>query len=237
MNEKGRTTWRTLRELPAGERPRERLGELGPAALSDAELLAILLRTGMPGCTALDLARELLCDYGGLDGLLRAGFGELARRRGLGPAKAAQIKAALELGRRLLLLPPGRRLALHGPEEVAALLRLEMAYLDQEQIRVLLLDARHQVIRQVLVYQGNVNSAPVRVGEIFREAVRENCAAVLVIHNHPSGDPSPSPEDIAITREIVEAGRLLSIEVLDHLIIGRQGYVSLRDRGLGFPAR
>jgi len=234
MSEKGRASWRTLRELPAGERPRERLSELGPAALSEAELLAILLRTGIPGRTALDLARDLLCDYGGLDGLLRANFGELARRPGIGPAKAAQVKAALELGRRLLLLPPGERLHFQSPADVADFLRLEMGYLDQEQVRVLLLDARHQLVRQVLLYQGNVGSAQVRVGEVFREAVRENCAAIVVIHNHPSGDPSPSPEDVAITKEIVEAGKLLNIEVLDHLVIGRQGYVSLRERGWGF---
>ncbi len=234
MSEKWKTSRRTLRELPAGERPRERLGELGPAALTDAELLAILLRTGVPGHTALDLARDLLCDYGGLDGLLRVGFGELARRPGIGLAKAAQVKAALELGRRLLLLAPEQRRQIHTPEDVASLLRLEMGHLDQEQIRVLLLDTRHRLIRQVLVYQGNVSGAQVRIGELFREAIRENCPAVLVVHNHPSGDPTPSPEDVAITREIVEAGRLLSIEVLDHLVVARQGYVSLRERKLGF---
>lgn len=234
MSDREKFTRRTLRELPAGERPRERLGELGPAALSDAELLAILLRTGMPGRTALDLARDLLSDYGGLDGLLRVSFGELARRPGLGPAKAAQVKAALELGRRLLLLVPEHRRPVNTPEDVAPLLRLEMGHLDQEQIRVLLLDTRHRLIRQVLVYQGNVSGAPVRIGELFREAVRENCPAILVVHNHPSGDPTPSSEDVAITREIVEAGRLLSIEVLDHLVVARQGYVSLRERKLGF---
>lgn len=234
MSDKGKSIRRTLRELPAGERPRERLGELGPAALSDAELLAILLRTGVPGRTALDLARDLLGDYGGLDGLLRVSFGELARRPGLGPAKAAQVKAALELGRRLLLLSPEQRRQVNTPEDVVPLLRLEMGHLDQEQIRVLLLDTRHRLIRQVLVYQGNVSGAQVRIGELFREAVRENCSAVLVVHNHPSGDPTPSPEDVAITREIVEAGRLLSIEVLDHLVVARQGYISLRERKLGF---
>ncbi len=234
MSEKEKSNRRTLRELPASERPRERLEKLGPAALSDTELLAILLRTGIPGHTALDLARDLLSDYGGLDGLLRVGFGELARRSGLGPAKAAQVQAALELGRRLLLLTPEQRRQINTPEDVASLLRLEMGHLDQEQIRVLLLDTRHRLIRQVLVYQGNVCSAQVRIGELFREAIRENCSAVLVVHNHPSGDPTPSPEDVAITREIIEAGRLLSIEVLDHLVVARQGYVSLRERRLGF---
>jgi DNA repair protein RadC len=234
MNEKRIPTWRTVRDMPASEQPRERLQHLGPAALSDAELLAILLRTGVVGRTVLDLARDLLVAHGGMTGLLRANFSELAQTRGIGPAKASQVKAGLEIGRRLLLTAPEERLQVRSPEDVAALLMLEMGPLDQEQLRVLLLDARHQVIRQVVVYQGNVSTSLVRVGELFREAVRENCAAVIVVHNHPSGDPTPSPEDVAVTKEIVAAGRLLSIEVLDHLVIGRQRYVSLRERGVGF---
>jgi len=234
MSEQRGPCWHTMREMPAGEQPRERLRDLGPAALSDAELLAILLRTGTAGRTVLDLARDLLSVYGSLHGLLRANLTELARVHGMGPVKATQVKAALELGRRLLLAAPDQRLQVRSPEDVAALLMVEMGHLDQEQLRALLMDARHQVIRQVLVYQGNVSTSLVRVGEIFREAVRENCAAIIAVHNHPSGDSSPSPEDVAVTREIVQAGRLLGIEVLDHLIIGRQRYVSLRERGLGF---
>jgi len=234
MDEQRALTWRTMRDMPASEQPRERLQALGPTALTDAELLAILLRTGVAGRTVLDLARDLLIAHGGLLGLLRANPSELAQARGIGPAKAAQIKAGLELGRRLLLAAPGERTALRTPEDVAALLMVEMGTLEQEQLRVLLLDARHQVVRQVVVYQGNVSTSLVRVGELFREAVRENCAAVIAVHNHPSGDPTPSPEDVAVTREIVAAGRLLGIEVLDHLVIGRQRYVSLRERGLGF---
>ncbi len=179
----------TMRDLPAGEQPRERLRDLGPAALADSELLAILLRTGVRGKTVLELARDLIVRYGGLHGLLRASFAELAAEHGLGPAKAAQVKAALELGRRLLLAAPGERLQIRSPEDVAALLMLEMGQLDQEQLRVLLLDTRHQVIRQLVVYQGSVNTSLVRVGELFREAVREGCAAVIISHNHPSGAP------------------------------------------------
>ncbi len=225
---------RTMRDMPASEQPRERLRDLGPAALSDSELLAILLRTGVKGHTVLDLARDLLVGYQGLHGLLRATFGELAQEHGVGPAKAAQVKAALELGRRLLIAAPEERPQIRSPEDVAALLMAEMGHLDQEQLRVLLLDTRHQIIRQVVVYQGNVNTSLVRVGELFRGAVRENCAAVIIAHNHPSGDPTPSPEDVAITKEIVAAGRLLDVEVLDHLIVGRQRYVSMRERGVGF---
>ncbi len=234
MHDTSEAHWRTMRELPATEQPRERLLQLGPAALSEAELLAILLRTGTARRTVLDLARDLLLAHGGLHGLLRANAAELSQARGVGPAKAAQVKAALELGRRLLLVAPGERLQVRSPEDVAALLLLEMGTLDQEQLRAILLDTRHQVIRQAVVYQGNVSTSLVRVGELFREAVRENAAAVLIVHNHPSGDPTPSPEDVAVTKEIVAAGRLLSVEVLDHLVIGRQRYVSLRERGLGF---
>lgn len=235
MNTETRSTCHTMRDLPASEQPRERLRDLGPRALSDAELLAILLRTGISGMTVLDMARNLLVHYGGLHGLLRASFGQLCQERGMGPAKTAQVKAALELGRRLLLVSsPDERPQVRSPEDVASLLMVEMGHLDQEQLRALLLNTRHQVVRQVVVYQGNVNTSLVRVGELFREAVRENCAAVIIAHNHPSGDPTPSPEDVAVTREIVEAGRLLDIDVLDHLVIGRQRYVSMRERGLGF---
>jgi DNA repair protein RadC len=223
-----------MRDLPASEQPRERLRTLGPTALSDAELLAILLRTGIPGRTVLDLARELLLRFEGLHGLLRASFGEICQERGLGQAKTAQIKAALEIGRRLLMSSPDERPQVRSPEDVAGLLMIEMGHLDQEQLRALLLNTRHQVVRQVVVYQGNVNTSLVRVGELFREAVRENCAAVIIAHNHPSGDPTPSPEDVAVTQEIVEAGRLLDVEVLDHLVIGQGRYVSMRERGLGF---
>jgi len=225
---------RTMREMPASIQPRERLRDLGPAALSDAELLAILLRTGVRGRNVLDLARDLLIGYGGLHGLLRATFSELAREHGMGPAKAAQVKSALELGRRLLLVSPEERPQIRSPEDVAALLMVEMGHLDQEQLRTILLDTRHQVMRQIVVYQGNVNTSLVRVGELFREAVRENCAAVIIAHNHPSGDATPSPEDVAVTKEIVAAGRLLDIEVLDHLIVGQGRYVSMRERGVGF---
>ena len=234
MHTEGQHPWRTMRDMPASEQPRERLQLLGPAALSDAELLAILLRTGVAGRTVLDVARDLLIAHGGIRGLLRANFSELAQARGVGPAKAAQVKAALELGRRLLLAEPEERLQVRSPDDVAALLMVEMGPLDQEQLRIILLDTRHQVIRQVVVYQGNVSTSLVRVGELFREAVRENCAAVIAVHNHPSGDPTPSPEDVAVTQEIVAAGRLLAIEVLDHIVVGRQRYVSMRERGLGF---
>jgi DNA repair protein RadC len=218
--------------LPAYDTPRSRLNDMGPAALSEVEVVSLVLG-GAPE-KALTEARLLLSRFGGLHGLLRANVSELVQEQGIGPARAAQLKAALELGRRLLLAPPGERLQVRSPEDVAALLMVEMGHLDQEQLRVLLLDTRHQLIRQVVVYVGSVNTSLVRVGEVFKEAVRENAAAIVVVHSHPSGSPEPSVEDYAVTKEIVAAGRLLSCEVLDHLIIGWGQYVSLRERGLGF---
>jgi len=225
----------TIKALPASERPRERLAELGPTALSDAELLGLIMRTGTGhGETAVDLARRLLVRFGGLGGLARASLTELCAEHGIGLAKAAEIKAVVELARRLMVLGPEERLTIRSPADVANLLMLEMSLLDQEQIRVVLLNTRNAVLGVRLVYQGNLNTSVVRVGEVFREAIKESCAAVVVVHNHPSGDPTPSPEDVAVTREIVKAGELLGIDVLDHVVIGAGRYVSMKERGLGF---
>ncbi len=223
-----------IRELPAQERPRERLKKYGAASLSNAELLAIILRTGAASESVLNLSAKLLARFGGLSGLAKAGFGELCMERGLAEAKAAQLKAALELGRRLLSTQPEERLAVRSPEDVANLLQAEMSLLEQEELRLVLLNTKNQVLAISQVYKGSVNTSLIRVSELFREAVRENCPALVVVHNHPSGDPTPSPEDIKITEQIVTAGKLLDIEVLDHLIIGHQRYVSLKERGLGF---
>jgi len=223
-----------IRELPAQERPRERLKKYGAASLSNAELLAIILRTGAASESVLNLSAKLLARFGGLSGLAKAGFGELCMERGLAEAKAAQLKAALELGRRLLSTQPEERVVVKSPEDVANLLQAEMSFLEQEELRLVLLNTKNQVLAISQVYKGSVNTSLIRVSELFREAVRENCPALVVVHNHPSGDPTPSPEDIKITEQIVKAGKLLDIEVLDHLIIGHQRYVSLKERGLGF---
>ncbi|TEU03351.1 MAG: JAB domain-containing protein [Dehalococcoidia bacterium] len=222
-----------INELPASERPRERLKESGPASLSNSELLAIILRTGTAAENVLGLASRLLSRFGGLVGLARASLGELCAERGVGQAKAAQLKAALELGRRLSSTHPEERAVVRTPQDVANLLMAEMSFLDQEQLRVVLLTSKNQVISIPDVYKGNVNTSLIRPSELFREAVRENCPAIIVVHNHPSGDPDPSPEDIAVTEQIVAAGRVLDIEVLDHMIIGGQRYVSLKERGVG----
>ncbi len=222
----------TIREWHKAERPRERLEQLGPQSLSTAELLAILLRVGMPGENAVQLARRLLRQFEGLPGLQRASFAELKAQRGIGTAKAAQIKAALELGRRLQLAQRGERPRISSPDDAAALLLYEMSALPQEHLRVLLLDTRNQVIKIHDVVRGSVNAAQVRIAEIFRQAVLTNATAIILAHNHPSGDPTPSADDIALTRQAQEAGRLLDIQVLDHLIIGDNRFVSLKARGL-----
>jgi DNA repair protein RadC len=224
-----------IRDMPATERPRERLRDYGPGALSTAELLAIVLRTGTSRESVLALATRLLSSYRGLAGLARAGFGEMCHERGLGEAKAAQLKAAFELGQRLASAQPDDRPSVRSPQDVVNLLQPEMGLLDQEELRVVLLNTRNQVLRVHPVYRGSVNTSLVRVGELFREAVRQNCPAIVVVHNHPSGDPTPSADDVTMTKQAVEAGRLLDIEVLDHLVIGAPpSFASLKERHQGF---
>ncbi len=224
----------TIHDMPTGERPRERLQHYGAEALSTAELMAILLRTGSRGENVLDLATRLLIEFDGLGGLARASFNELSAVKGLGQAKASQLKAGLEIGRRLLVAAPHERPQITSPADAANLLMLEMAHLEQEHLRVLLLDTKNRVQASPTIYKGNVNTSVIRIAELFREAIRHNSTAMIAVHNHPSGDPTPSPEDVQVTRHIVEAGNLLDIEVLDHLIIGQGRYVSLKERGLGF---
>lgn len=224
----------TIHDMPTGERPRERLEHHGAEALSTAELMAILLRTGSRGENVLTLATRLLIEFGGLSGLARASFSELSAIRGMGQAKAAQLKAGLEIGRRLLIAAPDERPQITSPADAANLLMLEMGHLEQEHLRLLLLDTKNRVLASPTIYKGNVNTSVIRVSELFREAIRHNSVALIIAHNHPSGDPTPSPEDVRVTRQIFEAGKLLDVEVLDHLVIGQGRYVSLKERGLGF---
>ena len=223
-----------IMDLQEADRPRERLASLGPQALSNAELIAILLRVGVKGESAVALGQRLLNKFNGLSGLHRAPFKELMDQHGLGEAKASQIKAAIELGRRLPLESSEERATINSPADAAALVQYEMSALEQEHLRVILLDRRNRVMETVEVYKGSVNSSQIRVGEVFKEAIRKNASALIVIHNHPSGDPTPSPDDVAVTRAIVQAGKLLDVEVLDHLVIGHGRWVSLKERGLGF---
>ncbi len=214
----------TVRELPSHERPRERLQHFSPQALSLAELLAIILRTGTRSGNVLDLANKLLTKYGGLPGLVRADFRELCAEHGMGEAKSAQFKSALEIGRRLALVQVDTRYA-----DAANLVMLDLAYLDTEQMRVLLLDAKSQLVEKASLYQGTANSSVLRAAEVFRPAIIRNCPGLILCHNHPSGDPTSSKEDIETTKQLVEAGRILDIELVDHLIIGHQRFVSLKE--------
>ncbi|MGC4106004.1 MAG: DNA repair protein RadC [Thermomicrobiales bacterium] len=224
-----------IRDLPADERPRERLLHYGAASLSSTELLAIVLNTGIKGESVTAIAQRLLATHGGLAGLLRLDVVELARERGVGEAKATKVKASLEIGRRLAALAPEEKPRIATPEDVIQLVGIEMAALEQEQLRVLVLDTRNAVLAVRTVYQGSANSATVRVGELFRDAIRHAAVSIVLVHNHPSGDPTPSGADVALTAEIVKAGDLLDIAVIDHIIIGQGRHASLKRLGLGFP--
>jgi len=221
-------------DMASEDRPRERLAQAGPEALSNAELMAILLRVGMRGENVVRLAERLLSKNGGLAGLLRLSYTDLCNVKGIGPAKAAQLKAAVELGKRLAAASPQEKPVIDSPAAAANLVMYEMRALEQEEVRVILLDTRNRWLKTVEVYKGSLNTSMIRVGELFHEAVKQSAASIIVVHNHPSGDPSPSPDDVAVTRLMVEAGRLLDIPVHDHIVIGNQRFVSLKERGLGF---
>ncbi len=224
-----------INDLEVSDRPRERLAEVGAENLKKEELLAILLRVGMKGENAVQMADRLLRNMGGLAGIHRASVVELANQPGMGPAKAAQIKAAIELGRRLAIEEPRQPVQLNNPQAAANLVQLEMSAFTQEHLWVLLADTRNHWLGTEKVYKGSLNSSTVRIGELFKPAILRNAASILMVHNHPSGDPTPSPEDIALTRAVVQVGKLLDIEVLDHIVIGNhQSYVSFKERGLGF---
>ena len=225
---------RLIRELPPEERPRERLAARGPAGLSNPELVALIWGSGAAGHSSVELASEAVATHGGLAGLAGASVVELESLPGIGSARACQLVAAFELGRRLLADWPSGRFTVRTPRDLADRLVLQMGRLDREELRVVLLNTKNQVLAIQTVYQGNVSTALVRVGELFRDAVRQSAAGVILVHNHPSGDPTPSPDDLHLTAEAVAAGRLLDVPVLDHLVIGHDAFVSLRDRGVAF---
>ncbi|MHB1653668.1 MAG: RadC family protein [Desulfitobacteriaceae bacterium] len=224
--------YRRLKDLPEEMFPRERLFLLGPEALSNKEVLAILLRTGIKGENVLDLAERLLVETGGLTGLGKLTVHELAQLHGLGKAKAAETKAALELGRRLVSADPMTRPVVNSPQDVAHLVMEEMRYLDREHFRVVSLTTKNHVLGISPISVGSLNSSLVHPRECFKEAIRRNSNAIILLHNHPSGDPTPSKEDIEVTRRLSEGGGILGIEVLDHVIIGDNRYISLKERGI-----
>jgi DNA repair protein RadC len=219
-----------VRELPVVDQPVHRFQRFGPGALSTVEMIAAVLQTP----DALSLATELLSRFRSLEGIARATVTELCAVGGIGRARAVQLQAALELGRRLAAAPAEEKLQIRGPADAADLVMVDMSFLDQEQLRVILLDTKNHVVGITTVYQGNVNTTVLRIGELLRDAIRHNCPALILVHNHPSGDVTPSPEDVEVTRTVREAGRLLNIDVLDHIVVGRGRWVSLKERGLGF---
>lgn len=217
--------------LPGEARPRERLRAAGPEALGTVELLAVLLGSGTRARGVVPIAEHLLSTFGSLPDLSQARFEEIDRVAGVGPAKAAALLAAFELGRRLQV-PASTRQMIRTPQDAARLLVPLMRDLDREHFRTVLLTTRHEVLAVVPVAVGSLDSAPIHPREVFKEAVRRSAAAVIVAHNHPSGDPEPSGDDLAITERLRAAGRIVGIDVLDHVIIGHGTYVSLRERGL-----
>lgn len=225
-------TFYTIREMPASERPRERLAAYGPEHLSNAELLAIILRVGSQGASAIDLGRTLISQFKSLRGIGAASLTELGKIKGLGFSKAVQIKAAMELGKRVALESLGENPQIDSPEDVYNLLCHRVKDEKQERFIVLLLDVKNRVFAQEDVTKGLLDASLAHAREVFKLAVREGAKSIIVAHNHPSGDPTPSKEDIETTKELKKAGETLDIPVLDHVIIGEGRYVSLHRQGL-----
>lgn len=228
-------TYTLIRDLPVTDRPRERLRDAGAQALANAELLAILLRVGSSKESALSQATRLLAHFEGLSGLWRASFTEMCNEKGLGEAKTAQIKAALELGMRLASAAPEVRTPMRSPEDLAGPLLAEMSMLEQEHVRVALLDARGRIMSIPTVYIGSPHTTHVRIADLLVDAIRDKAISIVLLHNHPSGDPLPSAADGMMTRQLYDSARVMDIDLLDHLVIGGGRYVSMKAIGLGFP--
>jgi len=221
-----------IKELPVHERPRERLEKLGAEALSDAELLAILLRTGIPGVSALGLANRVLFKFGDLKSVAGASLEQLCEIDGIGRAKAIQIKAAFDIAKRLSEFKPQEKPVVRSSRDVFALLADEMRMQEKECFKALYLDVKNHVKKVETISVGTLNASLVHPREVFKSAVRDNCAAVIIVHNHPTGDPTPSAHDTETTKRIKAAGKVLGIELLDHIIIGEGRYFSFKDKDL-----
>lgn len=222
----------TLRDVPNEERPRERMIQYGAGALSNAELLAILLRTGTYQESAVLLAQRLLASSGSLRGLADMSLEQLTEIKGIGEAKALQIQAGIELGRRMARSALSETVTIRSPQDVAALLTEDLRYLQKEHFVCLFLNTKNHVVGQETLSMGSLNASIVHPREIFRAAIKRSSASIVCAHNHPSGDPTPSPEDIQMTKRLVQAGDIIGIEVLDHVVIGDQKFVSLKELGL-----
>ncbi|OJH17504.1 hypothetical protein BLX88_18820 [Bacillus obstructivus] len=220
-----------IRDYPAGERPRERLVKHGARSLSNQELLAILLRTGTKDESVIQMANRVLQAFDGLRLLKEASLEEIMKIKGIGFAKAVQILATIEIGRRIGNLTYNDRYIIRSPEDAANYVMNDMRFLSQEHFVCIYLSTKNQVIHQQTIFIGSLNASIVHPREVFKEAFRRSAASIICIHNHPSGDPGPSREDIEVTKRLVECGKIIGIEILDHLIIGDKKFVSLKEKG------
>jgi DNA repair protein RadC len=220
-----------LRDVPHEERPRERMQQFGAQALSNAELLAILLRTGTYAESAVRLAQKVLIEAGSLRNLVDMNREQLMTIKGIGSAKALQIQASIELGRRLARTSMSDTITIRSPQDVSTYLMEDLRYLQKEHFVCLFLNTKNHVIGQETLSMGSLNASIVHPREVFRAAIKRSSASIICVHNHPSGDPTPSPEDIQMTARLVEAGQIIGIEVLDHIILGDQNFVSLKEKG------
>jgi DNA repair protein RadC len=222
----------TIHDLPPDERPRERLLDQGPGSLTTAELLAIILRTGTREESAVRLAERVLREMGSLRDIAQSHVEALSEIKGIGTVKAIEIRAAIELGKRLAQLGDGVKPIIHTPADVARLVMPDLRNEAQEHFKILMLDSKNQVLRSPTITVGIVNSSLIHPREVFRPALIHPCVSIILAHNHPSGDPTPSREDLDVTKQLVAAGKVLGIDVLDHIIVGDQRFVSLKERNL-----
>lgn len=221
-----------LRDLPDEERPRERMLRYGAGVLSQTELLAILLRTGTRNESAIHMAQRLLAEIGGIRGIMDLSLDELTKMKGIGPAKAVQIKAGIELGQRLAKARTPEARIIRSPRDAADQVMEELRYLQKEHFVCLFLNTKNHIIAQETLSVGSLNASIVHPREVFRAAIKCSSASIVCVHNHPSGDPSPSPEDIRMTDRLCRAGEIVGIDVLDHIVIGDGSFVSLKEQGL-----
>lgn len=221
-----------IKSLPVEERPRERLEKYGAQSLSNAELLAILLRTGAAGHSALDLAGTILVRFRNLSEIAAAGIGELSQIKGMGLSKTVQLLAAFELGRRLHISELSQSSRVSSPGDVAELVMPRLRFLKQEHFLVIHLNTKNKILSEETISKGTLDSSLVHPREVFKTAVKNSSAALILVHNHPSGDPQPSNDDLNLTRRLKEAGEIMGIPILDHLIIGDNKFISLREEGL-----
>ncbi|HBM75713.1 MAG TPA: hypothetical protein DD429_09205 [Clostridiaceae bacterium] len=222
----------TIKDIPEEERPRERMEKFGPEALSNSELLAIILRTGTAYESALDISNRLLKEGNGIKCLYEYSFQELKHIKGIGNAKASQIKAALELGRRLKSYKDGSDIYIKTPHDAAELVMEDMRHLKKECLKLMMLNTKNMVISIKDISVGGLNFSVVHPREIFVEAIKVSSASIIIFHNHPSGDPYPSQEDIDVTKRIYKAGKIVGIDLIDHIIIGDNKFSSLREKGI-----